>query len=345
MRRILRPCPGRVRGVSRAEERGQARSASSSRDVSPHAPSTSRVPVLRSNRGSTRPTSRSPTRIGSTWYPVGDRAVRRLGMGAPLAALESHAERAEALVGEQPVRLAHRHGLRGRIPTIGEIPEALTVPPPHDRDRAARVQDVEHLGYVAAPGPAARVRRAGRPVVELAREHGPAPVELAQHVAAEAGVRAQPLGAAPLLRVAAGRLRPHHRADQRQILDRPDVRRPLEEHPLRPEHSVELGGVEGPEPAPGHELLGRRDGRDRVELEEAQAAHGLAHAARRSGEELRAHGDPARLVASDGVRGARQRSSPSPARWAPSAASRSSHSAPTRSIQPAASASGAGVSR
>lgn len=34
--------------------------------VSPHAPSTSSVPVLRSKRGSTRPTSRSPTRIGRT---------------------------------------------------------------------------------------------------------------------------------------------------------------------------------------------------------------------------------------------------------------------------------------
>ena len=41
-------------------------SASSSREVSPQAPTTSSFPDLRSRRGSTRPTTRSPARSGST---------------------------------------------------------------------------------------------------------------------------------------------------------------------------------------------------------------------------------------------------------------------------------------
>ena len=41
-------------------------SASSTRDVSPHAPSSSSFPVFRSRRGSTRPTTWSPTRSGKT---------------------------------------------------------------------------------------------------------------------------------------------------------------------------------------------------------------------------------------------------------------------------------------
>ena len=54
--------------VARVAPRNVARlaRASSRRDVSPHAPSSSSVPVLRSKRGSARPTSRSPTRSGRT---------------------------------------------------------------------------------------------------------------------------------------------------------------------------------------------------------------------------------------------------------------------------------------
>jgi hypothetical protein len=48
--------------------------------------------------------------------------------------------------------------------------------------------------------------------------------------------------------------------------------------------------------------VGRRDGRDRVELEEAEPAHGAEDAARRAVEELRPDRDPARLVGSDDSR-------------------------------------------
>ena len=47
------------------------------------------------------------------------------------------------------------------------------------------------------------------------------------------------------------------------------------------------------------ELLRRRDGGDRIELEEAEPAHRLKDVARRAVEELRADGDAARLVARD----------------------------------------------
>ena len=64
----------------------------------------------------------------------------------------------------------------------------------------------------------------------------------------------------------------HPRADQREVFDRVDERVPLEELPLLEEQSVELGSVVGAEPAPEDEVLGRRDGRDRVDLEDGRGA-------------------------------------------------------------------------
>ena len=55
--------PGHARSLSQASSGAKA---SSSREVSPQAPSRSSVPVLRSKRGSARPASRSPTSSGST---------------------------------------------------------------------------------------------------------------------------------------------------------------------------------------------------------------------------------------------------------------------------------------
>ena len=55
--------PGHAGVVS---QRSSSASASSSRDVSPHAPSSSSVPVWRSKRGSARPTTWSPARTGRT---------------------------------------------------------------------------------------------------------------------------------------------------------------------------------------------------------------------------------------------------------------------------------------
>src|SRR5881398_1768611 len=73
---------------------------------------------------------------------------------------------------------------------------------------------------------------------------------------------------------------PHERPEHRKVLDRIDEGTPLDELPLLPEKTVELGGVERAEPAPEDEVLRRRDGRDRVELEETEPVHGLEHSTR-----------------------------------------------------------------
>ena len=112
-------------------------------------------------------------------------------------------------------------------------------------------------------------------VLDLAREERAAVAQLAQYVATEGGVLLEkgdqsavegPVAAA------------HACLEERQVLDRVDERVPLDELSLLPEQPLELGGVERTEAAPEDEMLRRRDGRDRVELEEAEPAHGLEHA-------------------------------------------------------------------
>src|SRR3954449_3265807 len=83
-------------------------------------------------------------------------------------------------------------------------------------------------------------------------------------------------------------LAPHSRPDERKVLDRPDERAPFEQLALLPEQAVELGGVVRAESAPEHELLRRRDTRDRVDLEEPELSHGVEHALGAPVEHLRA---------------------------------------------------------
>ena len=78
---------------------------------------------------------------------------------------------------------------------------------------------------------------------------------------------------------------------QRQRLDRIHERVVLDEPALLPQQPVELGRVEVAEAAPEDEVLRRRDGCDRVELEEAEPADGVEHPARRAVKQLRAHRD------------------------------------------------------
>ena len=61
-------------------------------------------------------------------------------------------------------------------------------------------------------------------------------------------------------------------------------------------------GVERAEPAEEDELLRRRDGGDRVHLQEAEPSHGVEHARRGAVEQLRAHGDPPGLLRCDDPR-------------------------------------------
>ena len=91
----------------------------------------------------------------------------------------------------------------------------------------------------------------------------------------------------------------HPRLEQRQRLDRPDERVPLDELPVDSKQPVQFGRVEGSEAAPEDEVLRRRDGRDRVELEEPDPADSVEDAARRAVDELRPDGDPAGLLDSD----------------------------------------------
>ena len=105
--------------------------------------------------------------------------------------------------------------------------------------------------------------------------------------------------AAPLPRVPGCRPAPHPRLEEREILDRPDVRVPLEELLLVPEQPIELGDVVRAEPAPEDELLRRRDRRDRVDLEEAEPADRVEDGRRRAVEELSADRDPPRLLRRD----------------------------------------------
>src|SRR5438270_11807664 len=120
----------------------------------------------------------------------------------------------------------------------------------------------------------------GGVILQLSPEQRATPLELAEDVAAEARVFPQELLPPALARRGA---RPavaaHARLDERQRLDRPDERVPLEELPLLPEQPVELGGLVGAEAAPEDEMLRPSDGRDRVELEEPEPAHRLEHAA------------------------------------------------------------------
>ena len=115
----------------------------------------------------------------------GERKVTRSGdapgvgfwMCDETSLVEPHAERAEALLVEEPPRLGQRHGLRLRPPALGDVPQALAGLAARDRDLAAAVEELQHpreLGAGAPPGGAlvgarrhgarARGRAAGRAV-------------------------------------------------------------------------------------------------------------------------------------------------------------------------------------
>ena len=169
-----------------------------------------------------------------------------------------------------------------------------------------------------------------RLVLQVPREHRAVPLELAQQPALEPGMRLQELPAPLLvLVVRAPRALAHPRADEREVLDRPDEGVPLEELPLLPEQPVELGAVVRPEAAPRHEVLRRRDGRDRVDLEVPKSPHRVEEVARRAVEQLRADCDPPCLLGRDELQ-RWTRSSPTIRRRRSSARSRASSSAPDR---------------
>ena len=216
----------------------------------------------------------------------------------PLAADEIDAARPKAALRQDPLCVSQRDLLGPRIPVRGDPPQPLPAAAADDRHLAEAVQDLEHHRHVAASGPAMRFPPAAGAILELARQHWAASLELVQHVAPEAGVDTQEVAAAPLPRVLAAPPR-HACVDQRQVLDRPDGRVPFEERPLLPQEPVELGRVVVAETAPEDELLRRRHRRDRVDLEEAQPPNRLANPLGRPVEQLRPDRDPPRLLDRD----------------------------------------------
>src|SRR5207244_13596288 len=179
----------------------------------------------------------------------------------------------------------------------GEVPEPLAAAPPDDGDLAVHVEGLQHQPDVPVPVPPVLEPVVARSVLELAREERPAPLELSEHVAAKRRVLVQELAPPPIaLEGRRSAVPSHARAEERHRLDRIDERVELDELALLPEEAVELPGVEGAEPAPEDEVLRGRDRRDQVELEEAEPPDGVEHAPSRAVEELRADGDPPRLI-------------------------------------------------
>ena len=218
------------------------------------------------------------------------------GCASQPCARRADAQGSEAALVDGVLRLApcERFGLRE--PPVGEIPEPLSAESSRHHHLPAEVERGEHEGDAARAVPAVPLRLTRCAILELPGRERAAPLELAQHVAAERLVLGDELAHPPLgLVVGRGPPAPHQPTDDRQLLDRPDESVPLEERPLVPEKAVELCDVVAAEPAPQHEVLRRRDGRDRVELEEPQVANRVEHGRRRPVEELRADGDPARL--------------------------------------------------
>src|SRR3954468_6194049 len=202
------------------------------------------VLALRQRHVHLQPVAEAPQRLGAV--AVGDelverreereaspdRAVGHIGVCEPAALLEADAARAEALVLEDPLRLGPAHLLRLGIPALGEVPHALLAAPSDDGHLPARVQHAEHQPHLALAPPAVRVAPARPVVLDLAREQRSAPLELAQDVTPERRVLLQVVDQPAVERAVTPR---HARPDQRQVLDRPEERVPLEELPLLPE--------------------------------------------------------------------------------------------------------------
>jgi hypothetical protein len=95
-------------------------------------------------------------------------------------------------------------------------------------------------------------------VLELPREKRAAALELAENVPPQRGLLLQELLRPSVPLEAAPRLA-RERPNQRKVFDRVNEGVPLEQLPVLPQQSVELGRVVRAQPAPEHEPLGRRD--------------------------------------------------------------------------------------
>ena len=103
--------------------------------------------------------------------------------------------------------------------------------------------------------------------------------------------------AVELVRVAAGG---HLGAVQGDVFGRADPQIELDQRPAVERGAQLVGTVRGAEPGPQHEVGIARHGVGRIVLQHTEALHRLDHPARPVDvEQLRAHGDPARLLAGE----------------------------------------------
>ena len=231
-----------------------------------------------------------------------------------------------------------RTSSRSADTNVGEIPQPLLSLSTGDRDEAVGMEDLEHQRDLTAAPPAMRlVRPRGRLVLELARRHRSVVIELAQDIALEARVLDEELGAPTLVRVApTAPAPPHPRPPSGSDSIGQMYALPLEELPLVPQQAVELRNVVH-QSTPEHELLRRRDGRDRVDLEEtgpltvsrtlvAEPSRSCARTAIRRA----SFGDTTLTMSPGRVRGASERPPSRPTR-APRRCGRNAHRASPRS--------------
>src|SRR5262249_37060318 len=179
------------------------------------------------------------------------------------------------------------------VPALGEVPDALLAATTDDCDLAACAETLEHQPHLPLAPPAVLLAPVARRVLHLAGEERATLSELSEDVAAVGGVLLEPVDDVPVCSPVAAA---HEGLEDRQVLDRIEVRVPLHELALLPEQPVDLLGLERAEPAPEDEVLRRGYARDRVELEEAEASHGLEDAVRAAVERLRADRDAPRFL-------------------------------------------------
>ena len=227
-----------------------------------------------------------------------DRTVVGVRVRKQLSALEHDAEGLALALHHSRPGLLPRDPLDRRIHAFGEIPDALALPAARDRDLAAVGEDHQHQRHLPIAPPAVCLAARRRVILDLARDKRPPAFELAEDVPANRRAflqkRLDPSLAGVVLAL------PAHAGEQhRKLLDRVDERVDLDELVLLPDQAVELLPSVGPEPAPEHEVLRRRDRRDRIDLEEAEPADRLQDAARRAVEQLRPHRYPPCLLDRD----------------------------------------------
>ena len=215
--------------------------------------------------GSTSPRARNPVAPGRGG-PARDARCR------VSAAADSASRRSASRSRERSPSVGYQRSARSQSRWPPERPTTATSP------RAARSsRSSETLCGSRTKGPPPRAARSERS--SRSRDwSGPAAAKLGEHVPAECAFRCEPLGRsrrAP--HRAPARVAPHLRLEERQVLDRVDERVPLDERALIPEEAAELGPVVRAEAAPEHEELGALDAAGRVELEEAEAPHGVEH--------------------------------------------------------------------